>query len=79
MLNKGDSEQLWKSYNTWGNAEKRGGDEYQSGTTEIFLFLGVPIQKVNHCKVYAITSMPAPTNKKQLKTNYLNSKIPQIN
>lgn len=44
--------------------KKRGGDEYQSSTTEISLFLGVPIQKVNHCKVYAIASMPAPTNKK---------------
>lgn len=45
------------------NAEKTGGDEYQSCTTEISLFLGVPVQKINHCKVYVIVNVPTPTNK----------------
>lgn len=61
----GHSEQRYtgKSYDTWANAEKRTGDEYQSCTTERSLFLGVPVQKVNHYKVYAIANMPAVWNK----------------
>jgi len=55
-----------KSYDTWSDAEKMGGDEHQSCTSDFSLFLGVPIQEANHYKVYGIANMPAPTNKESI-------------